>query len=218
MPDNDLSRRAKDHLPTVLLTLLSIVQALALELMWSHLREQPSLYEWSLIAVIGWTQIAATLFGILLIWLTYASVVMRFRWVPSTADTVFPFLVGILEFVLIGCLGPEMLGPWFIVLGLVFAVMAWVSQKMYQRARQDPENDAYFATMAPATLRDHYATIANVLGFVLIGLYLWLSSNQGVPALLAMLAALGALGVQLRLSDYYWKLSLAAPSHKSDPG
>lgn len=70
--DNQVTRRAKAHFPTVLLTLLSIVQALALELMWSHLAENAYLYAWTPVAVLGWLQLATTLLGVLLIWLIYA--------------------------------------------------------------------------------------------------------------------------------------------------
>lgn len=35
----ELRERARANLPTVLLTLLSIVQALALEILWTHVRE-----------------------------------------------------------------------------------------------------------------------------------------------------------------------------------
>ena len=39
--------RAKEQFPSVLLTLLSIVQALALEFLWDHSRHRPELYELS---------------------------------------------------------------------------------------------------------------------------------------------------------------------------
>ena len=83
---NPIRKRAKDHLPTVLLTLLSIVQALALELLWSHLRAANYIFELSWLAFISWAQIAATFLGIVLIWIVYVSNVVRFRWVPTTSD------------------------------------------------------------------------------------------------------------------------------------
>ena len=39
--------RAKDMFPVVLLTLLSIVQALALEFLWDHTRNRAELFEFS---------------------------------------------------------------------------------------------------------------------------------------------------------------------------
>ncbi len=59
--------RAKDQFPTVMLTLLGIIQALALELIWAHLTEAPSLYTFTFSAVMMWLQIIATLIGIFLI-------------------------------------------------------------------------------------------------------------------------------------------------------
>lgn len=205
-----MGRRAKEHLPTVLLTLLSIVQALALELLWAHLSEHDYLYQWSYLAVMSWLQIGGTLLGVLLIWLIYSSLVMRFRWVPSTTDTVFPFLVGIVEFALIASLGPGSLGQWFLMLAVVFGVMTWVSQQIMRRARLDGENDVYFNTLTPATLRDHYPAIGTVCTLAAIGLYLWVSNDQGWFAFLAVVCAIGVLGFQMWLSDVFWRRSLAA--------
>jgi len=39
--------RAQAQFPGVLLTLISIIQALALELMWSKIMENPFLWQWS---------------------------------------------------------------------------------------------------------------------------------------------------------------------------
>ena len=44
----------------VLLTLLSIVQALALEFLWDHARKREDLFEHSIEVIPGWLQIAAT--------------------------------------------------------------------------------------------------------------------------------------------------------------
>ena len=41
----EIRDRARANLPTVLLTLLSIVQALALEFLWSYIKETPGLLE-----------------------------------------------------------------------------------------------------------------------------------------------------------------------------
>jgi hypothetical protein len=100
----------------VLLTLLSIVQALALELLWSHVRESVYLFDMSWTALLTWIQVGTTFLGIVVIWIAYASIAMRFRWVPSTSDSVYPFVVGLLEFILIETLAPEYMGWWFICL------------------------------------------------------------------------------------------------------
>ncbi len=212
LPDRDIRRRAKDGLPTVLLTLLSIVQAFALELMWERLAQQDYLYSWSYIAVLGWLQIAASLMVVLLVWLVYSSLVMRFRWVPTTGDSVFPFLVGIVEFALMATLDPEMLGQWFLILALLFGAMTSASQVILRRARLDVENDAFFASRAPMKPRGFYSAAATFAGLTTAGIVLWAGGNQGSFAAVALLFAIGVLAYQLWLNDFYWRRSMTNPT------
>jgi hypothetical protein len=192
----------------VLLTLLSIVQALALELIWSHLHEVDYLFEASWTAAISWLQIGATLLGIILIWVIYSANVMRFRWVPSTSDSVFPFFIGLSEFMLIETLGPDEIGEWLLLMALVFALMNWVSHKTMVLARQDSDNDAYFSKLGPAQLRDFYPGLAIVSGLTVAGGYILSSGNSGVFAMLALLATIAALGWQFRQAAIFWALSI----------
>jgi hypothetical protein len=210
-PENDMRTRAKDHLPSVLLTLLSIMQALALELLWDHIHEHTYLNHMSWAAVLGWVEIGVTLLGVLLIWLIYTSMAMRFRWVPTTADSVFPFLVGIIEFMMIAALGVDRLGLWFMALALIFGAMTWVSQVTMLRARLDGENHAFFASVSPATPRDFVPSIATVTVLAGLGIYLLLSRDQGWFALVALLIAATALAVQFWLNDRYWRRSMGLP-------
>jgi hypothetical protein len=202
---NEMRDRAKEHFPTVLLTLLSIVQALALELLWSHLREAPYLFEPSLIAAISWLQIFATFLGLVLIWVVYANHVMRFRWVPVTSDSVYPFFIGLIEFMLIESLGPDEIGLWFLFLAFIFGMMTWVSHANMRRARMDSDNEAFFSRFEPAQLRDFYPVIAIVCALALVGTYLLISKNQGLPAMLALLVTTAMLGWQFFTAARFWK-------------
>ncbi len=202
---NAMRERAKEYFPTVLLTLLSIVQAFALELLWSYLRETSLLFELSWLAAISWLQILATFLGLVLIWVVYASSVMRFRWVPVTSDSVYPFLIGIMEFTLIETLGPDSIGLWLILLGVIFAVMTLVSHANMRRARQDPDNRIFFEQYDPAKLPDFYPQLIIVAVLMLAGLYLLLSGNQGAFALLAVLATICLLGWQFHAVALFWR-------------
>jgi len=206
---NRMRARAKAHMPMVLLTLLSIVQALALELLWGHVREQANLLAWSWHGVLGWIQVGATLVGILLIWLVYSGMVMRFRWVPTTSDMVFPFLIGIIEFVMIASLGPDTMGQWCLMLGVVFAVTTWVSQTIMRRAREDGDNAEFFSRVAPATLRDYRLQILVVAVLTLLGVLLWISGDQGWLALLALAFGTASLAWQAWMISYFWRRSMA---------
>lgn len=229
-PRNRMRTRAKAHMPMVLLTLLSILQALALELLWAHIRANDYLTEPTWTAFLAWVQIGTTLLGVLLIWLLYSSMVMRFRWVPSTSDSLFPFAIGILQFVTIAALGPERLGYWFVTLGVLFGVTSAALQIVLRRARLDGENDEWFANIAPATLRDFYPAMMIVVLLVGFGVALGVTGHQGVFALGALLVAAAALGYQMYFNHIFWSRSMnmgnpvdgatsdALPSDPSTPG
>jgi hypothetical protein len=214
--------RATELLPSVLLTVLSMIQALALELLWSRLRESSYLWTlgwdallgWTQVAagwdaLLGWTQVAAMLLGFLQVWLFYTSLVMRFRWRPSIGDSIVPFGIGLLEFSLVDLMGPDSLGPWFYVLALVFAVSVWASHTVFQRARREPSNREFFESVEPATIRDFVPSVGAIAGLGLLGLILHLSGSGGWPAFAAMLIAIGALAHQLVLTRRYWEQSLS---------
>ena len=164
--------RATDLFPSVLLTVLSMIQALALELLWTRLRESPYLWTAGWDAVLGWTQVAAMLLGFLVVWLFYVSIVMRFRWLPSLQDSVVPFAIGILEFTLVDLMGPDSLPLWFYGMALIFAVSTWASHTIYRRARRDPANREFFDSVQLATMRDFAPAIAAIAGIALLGLAL----------------------------------------------
>ncbi len=209
MADNPIRIRAKNIFPTVLLTLLSIVQALALELMWAHLVEQAYLYAWTFTAVLGWLQILANLLAILLIWLIYSDLVLRLSWVPTTIDALFPFFVGILEFAQISALGSGTIGQWFIILGALFAAMSWISHATMKRARQEEDNRAFFANTSPATSRDHLLRALPVAVLVAIGLAIWASGEESWFALLALAGAVALLAYQTWMNHVYTQKSYA---------
>ncbi len=193
----------------VLLTLLSIVQALALELLWSHVRESAYLFDLSWTALLTWIQIGTNFLGIVVIWIVYASTAMRFRWVPTTSDSVYPFVIGLLEFILIETLAPDYMGWWFVCLALIFALMTWVSQMTMRRARLDGENEEFFANLEPATIRDFYPVFIIIFGCILAGAYLVSSGDRGVLALIAVSGAFLVLVRQAIVAARFWEMSVS---------
>ncbi|MEE4282946.1 MAG: hypothetical protein V2I41_13455 [Pseudomonadales bacterium] len=209
---NNMRSRAKQHFPSVLLTMLSIVQAVALELLWSHITESQYLLELTWYSALAWGQVLATFMGIVLIWVVYASNVMRFSRIPVISDLVYPFFIGLVEFMLIANLEPDELGIWFLLFALTFAVMNRVGHTSMKLARQDKDNEAFFADLAPATVKDFYSQIAVVGVLVLVGVYLTLSGNLGVFALILILAINGLLGWQFYIVAHFWERSMKDPS------
>jgi hypothetical protein len=207
-----IRNRAINNFPMVLLTLLSIVQALAFELLWAEVHQHHELYEWSMIAVIGWFQIIAMLLGIILVWMSYATNVMRFRWVPSTVDSLFPFLVGILQFIMIDNVGIAGISLWFLLLALLFAGMNWIAHHDMKRARLNIENEEYFANRRPATLRDFYTTMVVVAAMCVGSLVLWLANSSVLLYGCCVALALAVIVKQMFVADVFWQLSMSLDS------
>ena len=200
--------RAKENLPHVLLTLLSIIQALALELLWSHVQEAAplSLTGWAAIAY--WMQVFSTFLSIVLIWIVYGTNVMRLRWVPGLSDSIYPFLVGILQFSLVEFLAPSSAGPWLLLMACIIAVMNWVAHTIFSRARLEPENAAFFTNFKPGTWRGFDGAFIAVPTLGLLGCALWLWPREILLNLIAQAVSMIFLARQLWQLNQYWHRSM----------
>ena len=208
---NRIRERVKDHLPAVLLTLLSIVQALALELLWSLLEELDVLYEPSWLAATLWGQIVANFLGIILIWVVYVSTVMRFAWLPAIGDSVYPFLIGVGEFILIETARPGFLGIWFIQMALVFAIMNLVSHLTLRRARAETENDWFFLKVGPATLSDFYPAVVVTAGLSGSGICFIVLEVPAIVSLALVLIVNLLMLWQLYSAKRFWDRTFVDP-------
>lgn len=203
-----IRNRAKDRFPMVLLTLLSIVQALALEFLWDHTRHRTEIFEISEVALLSWLQIAASLNVIILIWLMYAGMLMRFRWTPTVSDSIWPFLVGLIQFLMIEIMGAEKLALWIIVLALIYGATKFINHRAMKRARIDPANREFFDRYLPATLRDFAPQIIMVTTLILAGSWIWFSGHHGWFAICTLVGSLIGLGYEMHKAVSYWNISM----------
>ena len=194
------------------MTLMSIIQALALEFLWDLVRTAERAWTWS--AVLVWLQIITTMLGILQVWLFYMSVAMRFRWVPRVRDLLLPFLIGVLEFTLIDLTGTTQMPLWFVTLTSVFAVAAWDAQNVFVTARKDLDNSEYFNNIPPAGMSDFVPLIAVELGLLLFAVALFFAGSAPVTgnvpwlALCGLVFASGILVHRIDLSRRFWNASM----------
>jgi len=202
--------RAADMFPMVLLTLLSIVQALALEFLWDHARKRDDLFELSIAVIPDWLQIAATFNVIIIIWLMYAGMLMRFRWTPTTMDSIFPFLVGLIQFLLIDMMGTEYFALWIIVLALTFGSLEFINHRAMKRARQDGANSEFFDQYAPATIRDFVPQIRMFVTWLLAGIWMEISGYLGWIRVVVLLGVFVAIGYETHKTAAWWKDSMGA--------
>jgi hypothetical protein len=78
-----------------------------------------------------------------------------------------------------------------------------------RRARRDGENEEFFAKLEPATTRDFYPAFAIIFGCIVAGIYLAVSSDRGILALLAVSAAFIVLVRQVIVAARFWELSVS---------
>jgi hypothetical protein len=204
----ELRNRAREHFPSVLLTLLSIIQALAVELWWSSIRESDYLWSGGWDAWLGWAQYFVVLLGILEIWLVYTSMVMRFVWVPGFQDSIFPFLIGIMEFSMLELVGPDHVAAWMCVLGTIFVLMVVGSHQLFVQARQDPANARYFGSVRPASRDDFLIQAATVAGIFAMALLVYWTDSQGALAFGCIVVCAGILGYQIDDTRRFWERSM----------
>lgn len=206
---NPIRERAKEHFPTVLLTLLSIVQALSLELWWQYLSSTTLPSFGSMNEITLWLQIVISLLTVVVIWVIYAGTVMRFRWVPGTSDSIFPFAVGLSQFMLIETLYMPSRGLTLAILGLVFLTALVSLQLTMRRARHDSDNELFFGSVAPATLLDFAPFLSVVVIFLISGALTHFYQLNWLGLLVTVLA-FGVLIQQLLISHKFWKSSMEA--------
>lgn len=203
-----VARRAKSLQADVLLTLTSIIQGLSLEVLWSSASDTPQLWAAGAPRVVAWLQVAAVFQVIVLIWLYYVHLVMRFRWVPTVRDSVVPFALGAGQFVLAETLQPERLHLWIYATAAVFLFAAWASVATFRSAQNDPDNAWYFSAI-DYSLFDRMLPPALTLAFLLaLAGVTQAVGSDGTWAVFAEVGVNAVLLAQIVMQRYYWRRSV----------
>ena len=205
-----MRKRALQQFPTILVTLVSIIQALALELMWSEITGADYLWELTVESVIAWGTITVTLLGILQIWVLYSTLVIGFTWRPTLRDSILPFVLGIQEFSLVSLIGSQFSALWLYVLASMFLFANYIAHISVRRARFEPENEAFFRNREPATWRDFRWAFFNIFTLTVFGILYTALGNSHTVALVAIVFANIALVVQMSGSRRLWRAILDA--------
>ncbi len=150
----DITSRVKHNVSALVLTLLCIMQAFALALLWSFIVETPYLFALTWEALLPWLQVLITLIGTILVWVSYATNVTRFVWVPSMQEFVMPFAVGLIQFSIIQMLTVQLVGPWMVLVAVLILTINWIAHSTMRKARLDGDNGDFL----PAKQRQAGAT------------------------------------------------------------
>ncbi len=202
--------QAKEMFPTIHLTLISIIQALALEVLWSAVNEREHLWAWNATALTGWLQAAAVFELIFFLWLVYTQMVIRIRWVVTMRDSLIPFILGIGQFSLANLIHPEKLHLWFYVLTALGAFGVWVNIITERAAQAEPDNQELLSALGRSRLLpDLTPLIACVLmSLGAGGLVQWHGAPGGFSVALVAFVNLAVLGL-IGLNVMAWKRSIA---------
>ncbi len=201
----DLMRdRVKQRWPMVLLTLVSIIQALALETLWSEIVEESAVFVAGVPGAIAALQTVIVLFAIVLVWVFFAQLVMRFIWFPGMRDSLAPFAIGLIEFVLAELVGAGQYGIWIALLAFAFLAAHLVLISAFARAAREPENGGFFvAVQARPVWQRHGPTLGFTALLLLVAGVVELAASELVT-LVALCVVLTLLLVQLWLQRVYW--------------
>lgn len=187
---------------------MSIIQAIALETLWSKTVEGGGFDVLTLLIVIGWMQSIATLLVIIMVWMTYVGLLMRFVWTPSLLDTVLPFPVGILQFALIEFAVAQHFGYWVFCLGLLTLLVTFITQRYFRKARLDPKNEDFFKAVSPATIRDVLPEIVYAIIALAIGITTIIIQPNVWFAIVFILTFVGASGHLMFRQAKFWNQSI----------
>jgi hypothetical protein len=186
---------------------MSIIQALALEFLWDDVRVAERALRWD--AVSTWLQIVVDMLGIVQVWLIYTSATMRVRWTPSMRDLLIPFLIGILEFILIDLTGPDYRGLWFLTLAAVYVVASWDAQSVFSRARADPDNVDFFRRFRPPGRFDRYESVVIIGTLIGFGLVAEFVDDPPGMVLTGLLFSCAVLIYRMELARRFWDRSMS---------
>ena len=115
-----------------------------------------------------------------------------------------PFAIGLLEFALIGMIGPATIGPWVVGLGLLFGLGITATRLALRKARRDQANAWFFSRFAPASWQDYLGEGAIMLVLIVLGALIWIQVGGNWLVLGSLLFALAALAHQLLMTHRYW--------------
>jgi hypothetical protein len=202
---DEKQQRAVELFPSVLLSVLGVIQALAFELLWEE--GLPGVARWrdAGATATGVLQAFAVFQGGIVMWALYASLVLRLRWLPSVRDLVVPFVLGALQFALVELMAPAQLAWWFAVLALIFALATATNYAAYVAAGH---LDPAILRGESQVLSSYAPSLVTVAGLVACaGLVAW-TGPASPAATAAVLAANAGLLVQLLVLRRFWNRDL----------
>ncbi|MEN8376301.1 MAG: hypothetical protein ABFS34_12705 [Gemmatimonadota bacterium] len=196
----DLSPREKalTQFPAMYVTLVSVVQAIALEVLVARVVEVRPPAELTLASVTVWLEVVLLGLTIFYVWVSYTLLVTLAQWVLRAFDFAAAFAVGVLQFVAIGWLGPDTVAPFCVMIVIGFGSGAWISHSNTGAAAARPENAAVTGSLPRWRLTVLLAAVG-VLGVVGA-----IAAESSLPLVVGALAASAVLVIAALREWFGW--------------
>jgi hypothetical protein len=216
-----VKQRLKDSFSLVYLTLLSVIQGVALAdlaLIVGAGYQQFTVVRWLLVLV--------NLGVVITIWHTFTMHITLWCWIPDLRDTVIPFMIGAVELVFNHTISLS-LSAWLFMMVIIASMAILAIWYVDRRAKEEDEN-----TLMLSLLRRHlrlyalYNLGAGAL-YLLLAVASWVESleagnevytGQGVLTLVLVLLVAGCIAGENIISTRSWYQAIAYSRTGRIPG
>jgi hypothetical protein len=195
---NRIRQKAIDQFQGAYLAIISVVQGTALGFLVNKVFAEQSLTSQSLEI---WVLFSLTLFVIIILWHEYFMGTTAMPFVPGLFDSMYPFLLGVTEFMLISTIDPKEISSWFLIMAILFIAAFFGLLNMYTKAKKEDQNKEVFKKLGRLTVMTQWSTIPGALIFLYLFFFM-AKSHFFISASIAFII-LNAYGLR---SYFYWKI------------
>jgi len=171
---SDLTRHIRDNHPQVYLTLVSIIVALALEDLFSQVRNIYAAGGPEVTTVLLWLQIAGAFFAAFNVWVGYCHILITSRWVLGIWDALSVMSLLIILFLINSTVGASTAAWWLFAVGALLIAGAIILYVNLNRARSEPDN--FHDALPPPRSRSVYHLLIAGLVTLTFGVLVFLEA------------------------------------------
>jgi hypothetical protein len=199
--------KALTQFPAMYITLVSVVQAIALEALAARAIAVAPGFNLHGGTALVWLQVLLLGQTVFYVWISYTLLVTLAQWVFRVFDFGAAFAVGVMQFVAIEFIGRDSVQGFLVVVGLGFVVGAWVSHSNTGAAAKSEDNQ-HVIRILPRGRLTLLLVAVGVLGVVGV-----IVSRLGVGAwpIALVLAACNALLLVAQFQWFVWWKKVLTP-------
>lgn len=135
--------RAMESFSSLYMTMVSLIEAIALELLVGRVQSLSGLGQLSIDSLVTWLQIVFMFEVVLGIWVAYAILTTATRWATTLLDSTTVFALGVWQFFAIGWIGDISIHHWLYFTCIGAAIALVIVRSAYASAAREPGNERF---------------------------------------------------------------------------